>query len=57
MDTYEIMYDYTDDCGNENLNCCETFDGDWTELQAYIKTMKKNGCYNITAAIVREAES
>ncbi len=54
MDTYEIMYDYTDDGGNENTNCYETFEGSWTELQEYIKQMRENGCYNITAAVIRE---
>lgn len=50
---YEIMYDYTDEGGNEEKNIREEFEGTWTELQDYIKQMRKNGCYNITAAEVR----
>lgn len=50
---YEIMYDYTDEGGNEEKNIHEEFEGSWTELQAYIEQMKKQGCYNITAAEVR----
>ena len=46
---YEIIYDYTDEGGYESRNNVETFTGDWNELQAYIKAMKKNGCYNIVA--------
>lgn len=50
---YEIMYDY-DDGWTEFRDCCEEFTGTWTELQAYIKIMRKRGCYNITAAAVKE---
>ena len=50
---YEIMYDYTDDGGNEEKNIREEFEGSWTELQDYIKQMRAQGCYNITAAEVR----
>lgn len=53
---YEIVYDYTDEGGYENCNNVETFEGAWTELQAYIKTMKKNGCYHITVTKVRDGE-
>lgn len=51
---YEIIYDYTDDCGNENRNLTETFTGSWTELQDHIKLMRKNDCYNITVSSVRD---
>ena len=44
MSIYEIIYDYDDE-----RNICETFEGDWGELQDYIKTMRKQGCYNISA--------
>ena len=50
---YEIIYDYTDEGGYESCNNVETFEGTWTELRAYIQSLKKNGCYNITAAEVR----
>lgn len=49
---YEIIYDFTDDCGYENRNITETFEGSWTELQNCIKSMKENGCYNIYAAAI-----
>lgn len=51
---YEIIYDYTDEGGNESCNNVETFTGTWDELQAYIKSMRKTGCYNITATEVRD---
>ena len=49
---YEITYDYTDDGGYESRNNVETFTGTWTDLQAYIKVMRRQGCYNITANAV-----
>lgn len=52
---YEIIYDY-DDGWTEYQNNVETFEGSWSELQAYIKQMKKNGCYNISATCIREDE-
>lgn len=54
METYEIIYDYTDEGGYECRNCVETFEGTWSELQAYIKAMRRNDCYNITAAALRQ---
>ena len=51
---YEVIYDYTDECGYEYLNNVETFPGAWDELQAYIKVMKRQGCYNITATAIEE---
>lgn len=50
---YEIVYDY---CGEftEEKNLTETFEGSWTELQDYIKKMKKNGCYNIDATAIEQ---
>ena len=49
----EVMYDYCGEDGNEERNIREEFEGSWTELQEHIKQMRKNGCYNITAAEVR----
>lgn len=46
---YEITYDFTDDSGYECRDCSELFEGDWFELQEYIKMMRRNGCYNIDA--------
>ena len=54
MTRYEITYDYTDDCGNDDFNITETFDGSWSELRAYINQMRKNGCYNINATALYE---
>ena len=56
METYEIIYDYTDEAGNEILNVTEEFTGSWTELQQEIKNLRENGCYNIVAAVVREGD-
>lgn len=56
MSEYEIIYDYTDDGGYENRNCVEEFTGTWSELQACLKRMREQGCYNITAAEVREID-
>ena len=52
---YLIIYDYTDEEGNEELNIHEDFHGDWDELKEYIKQMKRNGCYNIEATAIEEA--
>ena len=49
---YEIVYDYTDLSGFEIKNIHEYFSGTWTELQAYIRTLRKQGCYHISAASV-----
>ncbi len=51
---YEIIYDYTEEFGNESRDNMETFTGTRTELQAYIKKMRKQGCYNIVATEVRD---
>ncbi|MBO6270974.1 MAG: hypothetical protein J6N19_17735 [Clostridium sp.] len=48
---YEIIYDYDNEYDTER-NIMETFTGDWFELQDYIKQMKANGCYNISASAV-----
>jgi hypothetical protein len=48
---YEIIYDYED-----SINLQETFEGTWHELQEEIKSMKKEGCYNIDATAVSEEE-
>ena len=47
METWEIIYDYTDEGGYESRNIRETFEGTWEEMRAYIKEMRRNGCYNI----------
>lgn len=44
MGKYEIIYDYEDE-----KDIVEDFDGDWTELQAYIKQMRQQRCFNISA--------
>lgn len=49
MSVYEITYDYSNEYDTER-NITETFEGTWTELQEYIKQMKRNGCFNIYAA-------
>lgn len=49
---YVIYYDYTDDYGYECCNCQDVFYGDWFELQECIKSMRRNGCYNIDAVAV-----
>ena len=46
---YEIIYDYCNEDGYEEHNCCEHFEGSWDELQDYLKQLKENGCYNISA--------
>lgn len=50
---YEIVYDY-DDGWAEHRDNVETFEGSWHELQAHIKQMRQNGCYNIYATSVKE---
>ena len=68
---YEIIYDYSGtaledgwhymepedryyDCEEHNIR--ETFVGTWTELQEFIKEMKENGCYNITATCISDGD-
>ena len=46
---FEIIYDY-DDGWTETRNISETFTGTWDELQDYLKSMRRRGCYNISAA-------
>lgn len=46
---YEIIYDYEDE-----RNIVEMFEGDWGELQKYIKTMRETGCYNIDATAIAQ---
>ena len=48
---YEVMYDYDNGC-DESRNIREEFDGNWTELQNFIKELRESGCYNIDAAAV-----
>lgn len=49
MNTYTIFYDYCPDDGYDEKNLQEDFTGTWYELQDYLKQMRINGCYNITA--------
>lgn len=53
---YDIFYDYEDEEGYVSRNNKEEFQGDWLELQKYIKSMRRNGCYNIDA-VYREGSS
>lgn len=48
---FEIIYDYSNEYSDEK-NIRETFEGEWSELQEYIKKMKADGCYNISATYV-----
>ena len=52
MEIYEIIYDYCGEEGYEEQNIQERFSGGWSELQDYIRQMKENGCYNISATAV-----
>lgn len=52
-DVYEITYDYDDEWSGGGTSS-ETFEGTWSELQDYIKQMRRNGCYNIDANAVYE---
>lgn len=50
---YKIIYDYCSEDGyTDEHNLSEYFNGTWTELQDYIKQMKRNGCYNIDAIAI-----
>lgn len=51
---YEIVYDYTSEEDSVAENCVEIFEGNWLELQDYIKKMKEQGCYNIDANLICE---
>lgn len=51
---YEIIYDYCDECGYEELNIREEFEGSWDELQSYLKQMKRQGCYHISATYIEK---
>ena len=48
---FEIIYDY-DDGWTDTRNISETFKGTWDELQDYLKSMRRHGCYNISAAAI-----
>lgn len=54
---YEIIYDYTSEEGYEENNNVEQFEGTWTDLQDYLKQMRRNGCYNISANEISDYES
>lgn len=47
IDKYEIIYDYSDEW-SDSINLVEYFEGSFSELQEYLKQMRKNDCYNIT---------
>ena len=61
MGNYLLIYDYCSPMDEfcdweweyyeptEEKNIHEEFCGSWDELQDYIKAMKENGCYNISA--------
>lgn len=53
---YEIIYDYTDETGEEIRDLVEEFEGDWEELQDTIRVIKANGGYNIEACAYEEEE-
>ena len=56
MATYEIIYDYCSEDESESFGCTEKFEGSWLELQVYIKDMRREGCYNITAECVSDPD-
>lgn len=43
MFTFEIVYDYDEDCPSLS----ETFTGTYEEMQAYVKELKEAGYFNI----------
>lgn len=43
---YEIMYDVDDD----TRNVTETFEGSYDEMRQYLRDLRADGCYNITAS-------
>lgn len=51
---YVIVYDEHDDWAGECCNLETSFDGTWQELQQYIKDMRKDGCYNISATSITD---
>lgn len=53
MSKYEIIYDY-DNGFSAASNIRESFDGDWTGLQEFIKRLREDGAYNIDASAVEE---
>ena len=55
MGKYEIIFDF-DDGWTTEFALSEIFEGTWTELQEYLKQMKKWGCYNISASLLYEYE-
>ena len=53
---YEIVYDFCGEDYSEEYGCTDYYEGSWLGLQAYIKSMRRDGCYNITAACVDPEE-
>ena len=51
MDTYEIIYDYAEDC-DTIYDIYEHFTGTWDELQDHLKKMRENGCFHIDATCI-----
>ena len=50
--TYQITYNYTDECGNETRDIPETYEGSWEGLQGIVNKMREGGCYDIHADAV-----
>ena len=51
---YEITYDYFDECENCERHIVEDFDGKWSEMVAYLRQLRKNGCYNIVSTAITD---
>lgn len=45
--SYEIRYDYCSDEGYEEKDIIEEFEGEYQDLQDYLKEMREQGCYHI----------
>ncbi len=53
---YEIIYDY-DDGEFVQPNIVEEFEGDWFELQQYIRELRHQGCFHIDATCIDDRSS
>lgn len=49
---YEIIYD----ADEENRNIKEIYEGNWHDLQIYLKCLRIGGCYNIEATLIDDTE-
>lgn len=45
---YELIYDVDE----ETRNIREAYEGNWHDLQIYIKCLREGGCYNIEATCI-----